>query len=149
MWKTIKQALEMIRFSHTVFALPFALLGAVMAWSSETPDDMEVARRQGEMTWISRIQDAIDADRLRLYMQPIVTAAATAVHGDHFEILVRMVDENGDAIPPGHFLPAAERYNLMPSLDRWVLEQVFEHLVCRSDDESPRYTLAVNLSGNG
>ncbi|NIW24879.1 MAG: EAL domain-containing protein, partial [Gammaproteobacteria bacterium] len=61
--------------------------------------------------------------------------------------LLRMRTEDGDYVPPNAFIPAAERYNLMPSLDRWVIEQVFENLVCRGPDKSAQYTLAVNLSG--
>ena len=81
---------------------------------------------RSQMQLVSRIQDAIDANRLRLYGQAIRPLEGDAEHGMHFEVLVRMVDEVGKMISPGEFLPAAERYGLMDQIDRWVLRHSVE-----------------------
>jgi diguanylate cyclase (GGDEF)-like protein len=73
------------------------------------------------MQLVSRIQNAIDGDRLRLFAQPIRPVDPDIGHGVHFEVLVRMLDEAGKMVSPGEFLPAAERFGLMDQLDRWVL----------------------------
>ncbi len=107
----------------------------------------DAAERHREMQWVARINRARDENRFELFFQPIVPIADHVDPIPKYEILLRMRDEAGEYLPPNAFIPAAERYNLMPSLDRWVIEQVFDHLVCRSSDEAHRYTLTVNLSG--
>ncbi|MES1196534.1 MAG: EAL domain-containing protein, partial [Steroidobacter sp.] len=109
----------------------------------------EVPQRHREMHWVSRITRACDENRLELYFQPIVPIGLTNDPRSHFELLVRMRSEDGSLIPPGEFIPAAERYNLMPALDRWVVQRALSTLAhCRSDVaiETP-YTIAINLSG--
>jgi diguanylate cyclase (GGDEF)-like protein/PAS domain S-box-containing protein len=105
--------------------------------------------RHAEMQWVSRVTRAIDEDRLELYFQPIVPISANPDRRGHYELLVRMRDENGRMVPPNAFIPAAERYNVMPMVDRWVITQALEHLIYRPQpgmvDEG--YTLAINLSG--
>ncbi len=112
------------------------------------PDDSEVAERHGEMQWVSRITRALEDDRFVLYCQPIVPVADVGSTVEHYEILVRMLAEDGSTIPPGAFIPAAERYNLMDSIDRWVVANAFMHLDRLSRAgwvELP--SLAINLSG--
>ena len=93
------------------------------------PDDAELAQRRGEMHWVSRLNTAIEQDRLRLHAQPIVPLQpGLAGTAPHFEILLRLIDENGNITPPGAFIPAAERYNLMPQIDRWVIQHTLEWL---------------------
>lgn len=89
-------------------------------------DDLEILRRHREMDWLARINQAIEEGRLVLYHQQI-HALSSGVPG-HCEILLRMIDENGEVISPGSFIPAAERYGLMPTLDRWVLRQTLQQL---------------------
>lgn len=84
-------------------------------------DDAELNRRRGEMQWFNRITAAIEENRLRLYVQPIYPATAESGLGVHYEILLRMLDDRGEAVLPMAFIPAAERYNLMPTIDRWVV----------------------------
>lgn len=84
-------------------------------------DDTDLLRRHGEMQWISRITKAFEEDRFRLYYQEIIAVMPHQNGFQHFEVLLRMLDENGEVIPPGVFIPAAERYNLMPTVDRWVI----------------------------
>lgn len=91
-------------------------------------NDQELAQRQGDMQWVSRLVKALEEDRFCLYSQAIVPAQPDSGKPDHYEILIRMTDENGGIIPPGVFIPAAERYNLMPKIDRWVICNLFSHL---------------------
>ncbi|NNC64505.1 MAG: PAS domain S-box protein [Gammaproteobacteria bacterium] len=107
----------------------------------------DAAERHREMQWVARINQARDDDRFELFFQPIVPIAETVDAVPKYELLLRMRTEAGDYVPPNAFIPAAERYNLMPSIDRWVIEQVFDKLVCNGQDGSLQYTLAVNLSG--
>lgn len=108
-------------------------------------DDANMLRRHGEMQWVSRINMALEDDRFTLYQQKIVpVAAATELH--HLEFLVRMVGEKNEVIPPGAFIPAAERYNLMTRIDHWVIQHAFRYLATLKSQDSP--TLAfINLSG--
>jgi diguanylate cyclase (GGDEF)-like protein len=118
-------------------------------------DDSELSLRQGEMQWVQRISRALDEDRLRLYYQTIQTIAPLfpepcTVDGDclpeeHYEVLLRMVDESGKVVPPMAFIPAAERYNMMPAIDRWVIRTVLNHLATHGT--SLGSTCSINLSG--
>ncbi len=91
------------------------------------PDDSELKARQGEMRWVSRIHKALDEDRFVLYCQPIISVSDVNLP-HHFEILLRIRDSDGQLIPPMAFIPAAERYNLMPEIDRWVVSRVLEQV---------------------
>jgi len=115
-----------------------------------TDGDVDLAKRQGEMQWVSRIKQALDENRLCLYGQVIVPVVAAPNDATHFEILVRMLDEQGELIPPGAFLPAAERYNLMPAIDRWVISHAFaaySSLGCTQSSSGEGCQLSINLSG--
>lgn len=115
-----------------------------------TPQDWELASKQREMQWASRITQALEEDRLVLYKQEIAPVDPAKhdirVEGCHYEILVRMVDD-GTEVYPGAFIPAAERYNLMPALDRWVLTKVFRWLDSERDHLEALSECAINLSG--
>ncbi len=106
------------------------------------PDDDELRQRHTNMQWVSRLRKAIDENRLCLYAQPVVPVGhpGTTVH---HEILVRLRDEQGRIVPPNAFIPAAERYNMMPQVDRWVLRTTLTYL--RSLSGNCR--VAVNISG--
>jgi diguanylate cyclase (GGDEF)-like protein/PAS domain S-box-containing protein len=91
-------------------------------------NDRELAQRHGDMQWVSRLVKALEEDRFCLYSQDIVPAQPNSGKADHYEILIRMTDENGMIVPPGMFIPAAERYNLMPKIDRWVIRHLFNYL---------------------
>ena len=90
--------------------------------------------------WAARVKDAIRDDRLRLLTQKIVDLGTGET--EHEEVLVRLVSEEGELIPPGAFLGAAERFGLMPALDRWVVTRSIALL-----SASPNRRLFVNLSG--
>ncbi len=83
-------------------------------------DDSRLIEQQGQMQWVSRLQSALDQDRLRLFVQPIYPLFPGPDDRMHFEILVRL-EEDGKLVLPGAFLPAAERYGLMPRIDQWVV----------------------------
>ncbi len=111
------------------------------------PDDEAVVQRHGEMQWVHRLSSAFETDSFELYAQPIVHVAGDRVVS-HYEILVRMHDTNGRIVPPGAFIPAAERYNLMPTIDRWVIRTTLEMLRdAQGDLAFPPVECAINLSG--
>lgn len=85
------------------------------------PDDQQLLERKGEMLWVNRIRRALDTDLLRLYVQPIIAVAGPGNGAPSYEVLVRMLGDDGQIIPPGAFMPAAERYDLATSIDRWVV----------------------------
>ena len=106
-------------------------------------DDHEAARRQGEMEWVSRIMRAFDENRFVLYFQRVVPLAGTSADMPYREVLVRMIDEKGQLVPPMAFIPAAERYGVMNTVDRWVVKTAFDWLAEHPADEG----LSINLSG--
>ena len=109
------------------------------------PDN--VPERHREMQWVSKLTRACDESRFELYYQPIVPIGANRHDREHFELMLRLPDENGVLVAPAEFIPAAERYNVMPSIDRWVVRQALDRLVHRSGTGVKPYTVAVNLSG--
>lgn len=110
------------------------------------PDDGELLERQGEMQWVEKIRQGIDLNRFKLYGQLIVPILNNN-DGLHFETLLRYEDEHGHIIPPGAFLPAAERYNIAASLDRWVIDNLFAHLSTTPGFLDRLELCSVNLSG--
>ena len=111
------------------------------------PDDTELARRQGEMAWVARIDQALEDDRLQLWSQPIVPVVGATDEGEHFELLLRLIDERGKIVPPGAFLPAAERYGLSTKLDRWVVGAALDWLGRNPSLLVRLHLCCINLSG--
>lgn len=109
------------------------------------PEDIELAQRHKEMHWVGRIAKAYEEDRFRLYYQPIVPTLPGKADIPHLEILVRMLDEEGKLVTPGVFMPAAERYNLMVTLDRWVVRNALNWLTV---NKKIPMVCAINLSGH-
>ena len=108
----------------------------------------EAAERQGEMHWVARIHSALEEGRFCLYAQPIVPIDGHSTHSGHYEVLIRMRDEAGALVPPNKFIPAAERFGLMPRIDRWVVNQVFNLIGREYETLVPGgYCFAINLSG--
>jgi diguanylate cyclase (GGDEF)-like protein/PAS domain S-box-containing protein len=110
--------------------------------------DSDMAARRRETGWIARINSALAEDRFTLYHQCYMLLNDAAGPRKHLEVLIRMVDEQGNLVQPGSFLPAAERYNLMPAIDRWVVGTVFAryHALVAARGGEP-LTCAINLSG--
>lgn len=110
-----------------------------------SPDDEEIAQRQGEAQWLEQLQSALDDDRFELHYQPIVPIQdENAVI--HYEILIRMIDSRGQSIPPGAFIPSAERYQMMSKVDRWVIKNTFDWMN-KYWDVNHKEVFAINLSG--
>ncbi|CAH0207836.1 EAL domain-containing protein [Pseudomonas brassicacearum] len=112
-------------------------------------DDSELSLRFGEMAWVQRLHMALEENRFCLYAQEIAALGPGDHGGGHIEILLRLHDEAGRMILPDSFIPAAERYGLMTSLDRWVVENVFKIIrQCLNDSsQGPMAMCAINLSG--
>ena len=108
-------------------------------------DDAEIVQRHGEMQWVTRINKALIENRFCLYAQAIVPLYANG--GKHYEFLIRMIDDQGKTIPPGAFLPAAERYNLISKIDHWVIEAVFNLLENNPEFLKQVDFCSINLSG--
>lgn len=88
------------------------------------PAVAELAEREELLQWADRVKEALRQNRFRLLYQPIVSLHGEA--GEHYEVLVRMLDEAGKDIAPGEFLPAAEQMGLMHYVDRWVISRAFK-----------------------
>lgn len=105
-----------------------------------------LVRRTEEIEWIGRVQQALRDDNFRLFCQPVMPLASDR-WPNHYEILVRMFDDN-ELHLPGKFLPAAERYQQMPQIDRWVIRNTLKVLGNRWDMvEASGAVFCVNLSG--
>ena len=91
-------------------------------------DDLVIAQRKSEIDWVTRIDAALSDDRLRISLQPIVAAARRQEQLAHWEVLLRMLSEDGEIIAPAVFLPSAERFGLMPRIDRWVVNSTIAYL---------------------
>ena len=109
-------------------------------------DDTELNQRHGEMRWVSRLGKALDENRFCLYCQRISPVADPSSGYPHYELLIRLRDEEGKLIPPLAFIPAAERYNLMTSIDRWVVRQAFE-TISQNASVTRDWLFSINLSG--
>jgi EAL domain-containing protein (putative c-di-GMP-specific phosphodiesterase class I) len=101
------------------------------------------------MEWVHRLHRALAEDRMCLYAQPMRAMHGTGDAVPHHELLVRLVDENNELIQPIAFIPAAERYHLMPSIDRWVIRTAFRTIAERrgTGDPTAAGTYAINVSG--
>lgn len=89
-------------------------------------DNTTLVRRSEEVEWIGRVQEALREDKFVLYCQPVTPLSDD--DAEHFEILVRMLDDDGEIIAPASFMPAAERYQIMPLVDRWVIHHSLQLL---------------------
>ena len=113
-----------------------------------TTDDADMVERAGQMGWVQRLHRALERDRFVLHAQTIMPVRGDAGPA-HVEILLRLMDDAGNLVPPGSFIPAAERFGLMPLLDRWVVRNTLT-LLARHQRQAGRPLPAVcgiNLSG--
>lgn len=107
--------------------------------------DLNDEQPQQVMQWFSRLQSALEEDRFVLYAQEI--ACIHGQHAAHYEVLIRLLDQEGKLIPPNSFIPAAERFNLMQSIDRWVLEKVCKYFSGLQKNNKKLPMISINLSG--
>lgn len=108
------------------------------------PESDSPALSGARLVWKERIRDALEHERFVLYRQPILELRSGALH--EYELLIRMLDERGEPVPPGMFLDVAERFGLIQEIDRWVLGQAVR-LLAEQGRRGDRTRLAVNLSG--
>ncbi len=109
------------------------------------PTDQYFQQRQLDFLSLSQISDALGAGRMELHAQRIVSLKPDLP--DYAEVLVRMKSEDGSLIQPGRFIPAAERYGLIPLIDRWVIKHSLMQLRDWQQADKPLFKLNVNLSG--
>ena len=109
-------------------------------------NDIDLMRRRRELQWAARITNALEDNRFELFRQTIQPLQANE-EGAHYEILLRMRDENGGIISPGLFIEAAERFDKTPDIDRWVIRNAFRWLVSDSDERERLLLCSINLSG--
>lgn len=110
-------------------------------------EDETLLKRQGEVQWAIRLPRALQEDKFRLYFQTIAPIQDDQEAGlQHFEVLLRMIDEDGELILPGSFLPAAERYNLATKIDQWVVEHLFQWFQDNPAQLDKLNICAINLS---
>jgi diguanylate cyclase (GGDEF)-like protein/PAS domain S-box-containing protein len=107
-------------------------------------NDQIITSKQNEVHWTTHLLQAIEQQRLMLYRQPIVSLQQDNIV--HYELLIRMKDARGIIVSPGSFLPAAERYNLITQLDKWVIHKVLTHLAQHPPHPKSSGFFAINLS---
>ena len=120
--------------------------------------DATMMRRHGVMEWVTQLDKALEEDRLILNCQridPIVTGFEASLHSgavpveqSHYEILLTMIDELGDTMPPTDFIIAAETYNRMTAIDRWVIQSVFQWMSVNRDKLDNFGGFSINVSGH-
>ena len=105
-------------------------------------DSNAIAKHTNETNWLNRINTALDDDDFVLYFQKI--ASLNNAKHEHYEVLIRMIDKKGNTIPPGSFIPAAERFDIMSSVDSWVIKNT---LLVMQKEKYMNVNFSVNLSG--
>ncbi len=108
------------------------------------PADSDKAGMAADMGWASRVREMLEHDRFQLVYQPIVSTETRAVQD--YEVLVRMICDDGQIILPGGFMPAAERFGLIHSVDRWIVRRAIRQL-CRLHEKGCKTSFSINLSG--
>jgi diguanylate cyclase (GGDEF)-like protein len=109
--------------------------------------DLEHGHHHHLARWMQKVRQAVENSRFQLLVQEIAPIDPALNHQRHGELLVRMLDEQGELLAPHTFLSAAERYNLMPAVDRWVIKHTFLALEAGADALSSLDVCAINLSG--
>ncbi|MDW5594490.1 EAL domain-containing protein [Conexibacter stalactiti] len=107
--------------------------------------ERSASRMKARITWAERIREALEEDRFTLYAQPIVELSSGIVR--QHELLLRMLDEQGDVIPPAAFLAIAERFDLMQEIDRWVVARAIRQMG-EQRRAGRELVFEVNISGS-
>ncbi len=111
-------------------------------------NDLTILRRQREIGWVQRLNEAVRENRFTLYCQAIQPLKGRKKRAGHYEILARLADQTGHVVTPAAYLPAAERYHLMPMIDRWVVRETLERLRSLNWEALPDVgCFNINLSG--
>ena len=110
--------------------------------------DQSIMRRHADVLVVQRLHEALESDRFTLYAQPILPLAEGG-NEPRFELLLRMLSPSGEIVPPDKFMSAAERYQLMPQIDRWVVRHALSSLKSQASVLSGRQLrFSINLSGS-
>ncbi len=110
-------------------------------------DDSDLLFRKNQIMWVGRIQSALRDDQFQLHAQ-LIRPVNSAEQIPHYEILIRLREADGSIVEPGKFLPAAESFYLMSSIDHWVIDRAFSQLAESGQVmASPLCRISVNLSG--
>jgi diguanylate cyclase (GGDEF)-like protein/PAS domain S-box-containing protein len=145
-WTSIAQAQQAA--DSACYAAKEAGRNRVHAWYDT---DQVLKDRQGETQWATRLEQAVDDNLFVLFAQRITPLNPAPGQGLHAELLLRLRGPDGKLIPPGAFLPAAERFHMASRIDRWVLRRAFQVLDAQVDAHSDALdhvaTIAINLSG--
>ncbi|HIL91679.1 MAG TPA: EAL domain-containing protein [Cycloclasticus sp.] len=110
-------------------------------------DNDHTAESRDEMAWVNKINQAIEDDRYVLYQQTIAPTNPLHEENISYEVLIRMLDEKGELVPPSAFLPTAERYNIISKLDHYVIKKTFRWLAEHPDVLAATHQCSINLSG--
>lgn len=111
------------------------------------PDDLALAKRRDEMHWLPRIRKALAKGDIKLYQQRIMPLKKHLSH-NFYEIIIRLHEDDGNVVPPKAFIPSAERYDLMPQLDRYVVQKAMEYISRYCEEHPQKNALwSINLSG--
>ena len=108
----------------------------------------EVPERHRAKNWVSKLSRDCEEGGFELYYQPIVAIDPATQDRERFQLLVHWRDESGVLIKPDEFIPAAERFNLVAAIDRWVVRQALESLAHRGDSNRAPYSVTISISGN-
>lgn len=109
--------------------------------------DEIIARERGEIRWLQRLQNALKEGQFSLAVQPIILLAANAPQGPACEVLLRLRRRHGELISPLEFMAAAERYQMMPEIDRWVVRTAFDAIANHELNVPAGRSCGINLSG--
>ncbi len=114
---------------------------------SKTDDTM--AERSVELSWLPRLQNALQNDEFRLHVQAVasVSSQSTPNSVEHFEFLLRLANSDGSESTPWKFIQAAERYDLMREIDKWVIRNSLSTVAELSDSVGGNCSFSINLSG--
>ena len=106
-------------------------------------NDHDLVKYESDMVWANRIEESLIENRFRLYHQAIAPVQSPRERFSHYEILLRLEGKDGKIISPGLFIPVAEKFGLMPKIDRWVIRKALSELPHHPDD----IKISINLSG--
>lgn len=109
-------------------------------------NDMKLKKRREEMNMVTQVRESLSKNSFELFAQPIVSSQDVR-DCKHYEILIRLKGEGGEYISPIKFIPAAEKYQLMADIDRWVIHNSFQLIIDLSKHKKTDFSLAINLSG--